>query len=44
MLGCMYVDFVGYELSYNPGSDEMTVRMSGELYHYFNGFMLLGVL
>lgn len=39
-----YVDKLGYRIGYNEGSDELGVVMTGELYHCFNGFMLLGVL
>ena len=39
-----YVDDIGREVKYTRGEREMTVVTTGELYHYFNGFLLLGIL
>ena len=39
-----YVDELGLELGYYKGEMELGYFSSRELYHYFNGFMLLGVM
>lgn len=38
-----YVDLLWFRLDYISGSAEIGDTMSRGLYHYFNGYMLLGV-
>lgn len=39
-----YVDHIGYEVHLTWGERDMTVVWTCEIYHVFNGLMLLGVL
>lgn len=39
-----YVDHIGYKVKYSKGELELGYFSKQELYHYFNGYMLLAVL
>lgn len=38
-----YVDHVGYGIEWSIGYRDMTVATSGEIYHHYNGLMLMVV-
>lgn len=39
-----YVDKIGYECMYTLGGRDLNVVWTGEVYHCFNGMMLLAVI
>lgn len=39
-----YVDHIGYEVKYFVGCQELGLVTPDGVYHYFNGFMKLGIL
>ena len=39
-----YVDVECFKIGYFKGGADMTVLYRGQLFHHFNGFMLLGVI
>lgn len=39
-----YVDHIGYKVEYNPDERIMSSVLEGQIYHHFNGFMLLTVI
>ena len=39
-----YLDKIGYDVKYYLGGRDLTVAWQGEIYHCFNGLMLMAVL